>query len=81
MAEPKEGCVRPVGGPIVDKKAEAPQSTSNPREAIMTARIGQPAPDFQANGHLKDKFQTFQLSQFKGQWIVLCFYPGDFTFV
>jgi len=47
----------------------------------MTARVGQPAPDFEAGGHWQDKFQTFRLSQFKGQWVVLCFYPGDFTFV
>ena len=24
---------------------------------------------------------SIQLSTYRGKWIVLCFYPGDFTFV
>ena len=80
MSDNTEGCVRPSAGPLT----AAPETTAapaQPKEARMTARVGQPAPDFEANGHLRDKFQTFRLSQFKGQWVVLCFYPGDFTFV
>jgi alkyl hydroperoxide reductase subunit AhpC len=26
-------------------------------------------------------FQPVKLSDYKGKWIVICFYPGDFTFV
>jgi alkyl hydroperoxide reductase subunit AhpC len=26
-------------------------------------------------------FKPVKLSDYKGKWIVLCFYPGDFTFV
>lgn len=47
----------------------------------MTARVGRPAPDFKAEAYLNGGFHTVQLSEFKGQWVVLCFYPGDFTFV
>lgn len=47
----------------------------------MPARVGKQAPDFKAEGFVNGGFETYQLSQFKGQWVVLCFYPGDFTFV
>lgn len=44
-------------------------------------RVGQKAPDFTAPAYYKGKFTTSQLSEHLGKWIVLCFYPGDFTFV
>jgi hypothetical protein len=81
MAEPKEGCVKPTAGPLQAESASAELAPAAPKETLMTARVGQPAPDFEANGHFKDRFQTFRLSSYKGQWVVLCFYPGDFTFV
>jgi peroxiredoxin (alkyl hydroperoxide reductase subunit C) len=81
MTQPKEGCVRPSAGPLHAAPADEAAAPAMKKEALMTARVGQPAPDFEANGHFKDKFQTFKLSSFKGQWVVLCFYPGDFTFV
>lgn len=48
----------------------------------MTARVGGEAIDFEANAYVEGSgFQPVKLSAFKGKWIVLCFYPGDFTFV
>lgn len=48
----------------------------------MLARVGQGAVDFEANAYVEGTgFQTIKLSDYKGKWIVLCFYPGDFTFV
>jgi len=47
----------------------------------MTARVGRAAPDFKADAYIDGGFKPYQLSDFKGQWVVLCFYPGDFTFV
>lgn len=44
-------------------------------------KVGKPAPDFKAPGFHKGKFISTSLSDYKGQWVVLCFYPGDFTFV
>ena len=46
-----------------------------------TARVGKPAPDFEASAYLDGRFKNIRLSDYKGQWVVLCFYPGDFTFV
>jgi len=83
MAEPKDACVKPAKGPIGTPPADAPASaaTNQQREVIMTARVGKPAPDFEANAFVDGGFKNITLSEFKGQWVVLCFYPGDFTFV
>ena len=45
------------------------------------AHVGQPAPDFEAQGLLDQKIGPFRLSEYRGRWVVLFFYPGDFTFV
>ena len=48
----------------------------------MLARVGQQAIDFEAPAFIEGGgFQPVKLSDYKGKWIVLCFYPGDFTFV
>lgn len=47
----------------------------------MVARVGRLAPDFRAEGYHQGRFGSFQLSEFRGHWVLLCFYPGDFTFV
>lgn len=44
-------------------------------------KIGDQAPDFKLEGYLKDKFKTYSLADFNGKWIVLFFYPLDFTFI
>lgn len=43
--------------------------------------IGKKAPDFQLDGYFDGDFRTYSLSQFKGKWVLLLFYPLDFTFV
>ncbi len=45
------------------------------------ARIGREAPDFQLSAYHKGEFTTVKLSDYRGKWVQLCFYPGDFTFV
>ena len=48
----------------------------------MRAQVGKAAPDFEATAFVAGMgFQPVRLSSYKGKWIVLCFYPGDFTFV
>lgn len=45
-------------------------------------QVGQKAPDFKAEASLgNDEFKTISLSDYKGKWLVLFFYPLDFTFV
>lgn len=43
--------------------------------------VGKKAPEFELKGFHEGEFKTFSLEQFKGKWVVLFFYPGDFTFV
>jgi alkyl hydroperoxide reductase subunit AhpC len=38
-------------------------------------------PDFNAPAYFNGSFTNVQLSDHFGKWILLCFYPGDFTFV
>jgi len=48
----------------------------------MEATVGMETPDFKANGFISgDDFKPVKLSDYKRKWIVLCSYPGDFTFV
>ena len=47
----------------------------------MLARVGHPAPDFEVNAFVDGGFKNVKLSDYKGKWVVICFYPGDFTFV
>ncbi|MCY4055395.1 MAG: peroxiredoxin [Cyanobacteria bacterium MAG CAR4_bin_6] len=47
----------------------------------MTIRVGQPAPDFSATAVFDQEFQEVKLSQYRGKYVVLFFYPLDFTFV
>ena len=44
-------------------------------------QVGKPAPDFVSPAYHKGKFTSVKLSDYLGKWVVLCFYPGDFTFV
>ncbi|ESA33523.1 peroxiredoxin [Leptolyngbya sp. Heron Island J] len=44
-------------------------------------RVGQPAPDFTATAVVDQEFKTIKLSDYRGQYVVLFFYPLDFTFV
>ncbi len=75
------GCARPTGGPVgedVVEKNESPEIIKEERKMIM---VGQKAPDFVAPGYQQGKFINVKLSDYLGKWVVLCFYPGDFTFV
>jgi len=48
---------------------------------MTIARVGKPAPDFEAMAYHQGAFKLVKLSDYDGQWRLLCFYPGDFTFV
>lgn len=52
---------------------------SNPAEGNL--RVGQPAPDFTATAVVDQEFKTIKLSDYRGQYVILFFYPLDFTFV
>jgi peroxiredoxin (alkyl hydroperoxide reductase subunit C) len=83
MADEPKGCARVTGAVLGDEPpAEPTQETTEPvKEKTMTARVGGKAPDFNAPAYYKGEFTNVQLSDYFGKWILLCFYPGDFTFV
>lgn len=76
----KPGCQRPA-----IKKTERVDDSFIPKsekemEKTMI-KVGKPAPDFTAAAFHQGKFVQASLSEFSGKWVLLCFYPGDFTFV
>lgn len=83
MADQPQGCARVTGKPMGDSSppAPGPETPELKKEMPMTARVGQKAPDFQAPAYYRGKFTSVKLSDYIGKWIMVCFYPGDFTFV
>ena len=47
----------------------------------MIAKVQQKAPDFKAKAVIGQEFQEIRLTDLEGQYVVLFFYPLDFTFV
>lgn len=47
----------------------------------MSRLVGNPAPDFTAEALVNGESKQISLSDYKGKWKVLFFYPLDFTFV
>ena len=43
--------------------------------------VGQQAPQFKAQAYVDGQIKEISLSDYKGKWVVLFFYPLDFTFV
>ena len=76
----KAGCQRP---PIKKPAPEADTATGTniKEEKKEMLKVGKPAPDFAAPAFYNGKFMNTTLSEYKGKWVLLCFYPGDFTFV
>lgn len=77
----KSGCARPE---IKREKpvAEASENVIETKKEEQTmVKVGKPAPLFEAPAFYKGQFTNVKLEDYKGKWVVLCFYPGDFTFV
>jgi peroxiredoxin (alkyl hydroperoxide reductase subunit C) len=85
MSQLKDGCVKPAGGPLVpaaDSTDASEAGAPSRKETRMSASVGKEAIDFEANAYIEGVgFEPVKLSDYRGKWIVLCFYPGDFTFV
>ena len=44
-------------------------------------RVGDHAPEFSAKGYFQGMVKDYSLSGLGGKWLVLFFYPADFTFI
>ena len=80
MGEEPTSCVEPFAGPIVPQTEQAPARGEAKEVRMASVRVGQEAPDFELSAYIDGGFKNIKLSNYRGKWVVLCFYPGDFTF-
>lgn len=82
MSEKKNvGCARPTGGPVGEDQSLKDEPSVEKKEVKPMIKVGKKAPDFVAPAYYKGEFTSVKLSDYLGKWVLLCFYPGDFTFV
>ena len=84
MGEDSVSCARVTSSVAGDEPSAAPgpaESSVEDEVSKMSVSVGQKAPDFTAPAYHKGGFTSLKLSDFTGKWVMLCFYPGDFTFV
>ena len=48
---------------------------------MSVLRVGDRAPEFRLEGILGDAVGDYSLVSYRGKWLVLFFYPADFTFI
>ena len=75
------GCARPASRPVSEAAGDESAHQQERKEGSKMILIGRKAPDFTAPGYDKGRFVNVKLSEYLGKWVLLCFYPGDFTFV
>lgn len=51
------------------------------RDYTSQVKVGATIPDFEFETYHEGTIKTMSLSQMRGKWIVLVFYPADFTFI
>jgi len=83
MAEKGIGCGRPTGAVVGEPVPEEHTNEEEIQKAEVKTmiQIGKKAPDFEAPAFYEGTFKQIKLSDYLGKWVLLCFYPGDFTFV
>jgi hypothetical protein len=81
MPEAKDQCVQAAKGHILPEVETSTPTETYKEVKRVTAQVGKPAPNFEASAYVDGGFKNIKLSDYKGQWVVVCFYPGDFTFV
>ncbi len=83
MAGVNVGCARPIGARVeaTSAETESQKEQIKQEEVKMAVQVGKKAPDFEAPAYHKGEFVNVKLSDYAGKWVLLCFYPGDFTFV
>ena len=63
--------------------ATATGTATETGQGTFIAKVGKPAPDFDmpSTKNLETLAENVKLSDYKGKWLILLFYPLDFTFV
>lgn len=57
------------------------QETQEETYVPMNAHVGFPVPDVEFEYYHAEEFKKGKLSDYRGKWLILFFYPADFTFV
>jgi len=85
MGEENVACVAPT---TESSTASATPAASSERleyverkASMDVARVGKKAPEFSGMAFVDDTYKQVKLSDYAGKWVMICFYPGDFTFV
>jgi len=83
----------PCDGPEAADTGTAAQTSAAVKPAVATTASegfitvspvplpGKKAPDFELTALIGEKVTKLKLSDYAGKWLVVCFYPADFTFV
>lgn len=79
--EIKIGCGSNKSNDPKIKKGEKLSQDIETKEEMSMIQVGKPAPSFKAQAYHDGKFINVDLEDYRGKWVLLCFYPGDFTFV
>ena len=53
----------------------------HPHDYVSQVRVGESVPDFEFEVFQKEQVKKLSLSSLRGKWVILVFYPADFTFV
>lgn len=76
----KVGCSRTSSNNKIEEEIVEKENIIEGEKQKMI-KVGKPAPNFTAPAFYKGDFTEVSLEDYKGKWVLLCFYPGDFTFV
>ena len=61
--------------------AMSQENYSHEISAMSPIIVDHPAPNFEGTAYINGNVKNIKLSNYKGKWTLLCFYPGDFTYV
>lgn len=85
MSEEKKafGCGAKSNPESTKQEVEVKEKKENIKKdgVVNMVKLGKLAPDFEVPAYHNGEFTTAKLSDYRGKWVLLCFYPGDFTFV
>jgi len=71
----------PARPAVVGRRAASVSRRASVAVRAAAPLVGGAAPDFKATAVLDQEFVDITLKQYKGKYVVLFFYPLDFTFV
>lgn len=81
MTDKPAGCTRETAKVAKPAEPAAEKDQKQEVKKMNQVMVGRPAPDFEAMAYYKGEYKPVKLSEYVGKWLLLCFYPGDFTFV